>query len=127
MDTLTIRDTNNTDADLATDNQVEAHDKTSSDLTADQATDGQVVEAQGKAIDEQAAEVQDVSELTPVVDLSCNTLNKVVEHDAVSAQKKRIKLIDSECIIMGEELEINLAQQLLKKQFPRVYIYTASK
>jgi len=124
MDTLTIRDTNNTDADLATDNQVEAHDKTSSDLTADQATDGQVVEAQGKAIDEQAAEVQDVSELTPVVDLSCNTLNKVVEHDAVSAQKKRIKLIDSECM---EELEINLAQQLLKKQFPRVYIYTASK
>ena len=53
----------------------------------------------------------------PVVDLSLDMSHEDgAEHD-VSPQKKRIKLIDSERIIMGEELtdtEINLAQQLLK-------------
>ena len=40
-----------------------------------------------------------------------------------SPAKKRAKIIDTEHIIMGEELtdlEINLAQQLLKKQFANI-------
>ena len=40
-----------------------------------------------------------------------------------SPAKKRAKIIDTERIIMGEELtdlEINLAQQLLKKQFANI-------
>ena len=40
-----------------------------------------------------------------------------------SPAKKRATIIDTECIIMGEELtdlEINLAQQLLKKQFANI-------
>jgi len=45
MDTLSIRDTSNADADPATNNQVEVQDKPSSYPTADQAT---VVEAQGR-------------------------------------------------------------------------------
>ena len=53
----------------------------------------------------------------PVVHLSLDMSHEgAAEHD-VSPQKKRIKQIDSERIIMGEELtdtEINLAQQLLK-------------
>ena len=123
MDTLSIRDTSNADADLATNNQVEFQDKPSSYPTADQAT---VVEVQGRAIDDQAAEVQDV---TPVVDLSSDLLDEAVKYDAVSPQKKRIKLLDSERIIMGEELtdlEINLAQQLLKKQFPNLNGFTCT-
>ena len=42
---------------------------------------------------------------------------------ACSPAKKRAKIIDTESIIMGEELtdlEINLAQQLLKKQFANI-------
>ena len=59
---------------LYTDNQVEVQDKTSSDSTTDQAND------------DQAAEVQDVAELTPVVDFSSEKLAEAVEHDAVSPQ-----------------------------------------
>jgi len=83
-----------------------------------------VIQLQTRAIDDQAAEVQDV---TPVVDLSSDMLDEAVEYDAVSPEMKRIKLVDSERIIMGEkltDLEINLAQQLLKKQFKWVYVYT---
>ena len=133
MDTLSIRDTSTTD--LATDNQaVEIQDRTTDDQAVevqdratddqaievqDRATDNQAVEIQDRATDDQAVEVQDRAELMPVVDLS----DQAVEHNAVSPQKKRMKLIDSEHIIMGEELtdtEINLAQQLLKKQFPNL-------
>ena len=113
MDTLSIRDTSTTD--LATDNQaVEIQDRT---------TDDQAIEVQDRATDDQAVEVQDRAELMPVVDLSSDLSDQAVEHNAVSPQKKRMKLIDSEHIIMGEELtdtEINLAQQLLKKQFPNL-------
>ena len=64
----------------------------------------------------------------PVVNLSSDLSEQAVKCD-VSPQKKRIKLIDSECIIMGEELtdtEINLAQQLLKKQFPKLNGFTST-
>jgi len=64
-----------------------------------------------------------------VVDLSSDMLDKTVEYGAVSPQKKRTKLVDSERIIMGEELtdlEINLAQQLLKKQFPNLNGFTST-
>ena len=46
-----------------------------------------------------------------------------VDLDSKSPQKKRVKHVDIEHIIMGEELsdtEINLAQQLLKTQFPNL-------
>ena len=47
-----------------------------------------------------------------VVDLLDYQEDSAVDLDAKSPQKKRIKLVDTECIIMGEELsdmEINLA------------------
>ena len=57
-----------------------------------------------------------------VVDLSDNQEDSAVDLDAMSPQKKRVKLVDTECIIMGElsNTEINLAQQLLKYQFPNL-------
>ena len=93
INTVSIRDSSDTNSDLASDDQINV---------------------QAKTADDQAAIVQGVAKLMPVVDFSLDTSNEA------GAQKKRIKLIDSECIIMGEELndtEVNLAQQLLKKQF----------
>ena len=55
-----------------------------------------------------------------VVDLSDETPAAYLE-EGNWPQKKRVKLIDTEPIIMGKELsdvEINLAQELLKNQFP---------
>ena len=51
-----------------------------------------------------------------VVDLSDNQEDSAVDLDAKSPQKKRVKLVDTERIIMGElsDTEINIAQQLLK-------------
>ena len=46
-----------------------------------------------------------------------------VDQGTQSPQKKRTKYIDTERIIMDEELsslEINFAQQLLKEQFPKL-------
>ena len=116
MDTLSIRDT----IDPATEDQaVEIQDKF--------ITDNQVVEVQDRATEDQIV-VHSRAELTPVVDLSLDLSGQATEHD-VSPQKKRLKLIDSEHIIMGEELtdtEINLAQQLLKKQFPNLNGFTST-
>ena len=108
INTVSIRDSSDTNSDLASDDQINVQAKTADDQSMDRATD------------DQAAVVQSVAKLMPVVDFSLDMSNEAgAEHD-VSPEKKRIKLIDSECIIMGEELndtEVNLAQQLLKKQF----------
>ena len=72
--------------------------------------DNQVVKVQGKATDNKAL-VQGGTELVPVLDLSLDS-DQVIEDGDVSPQKKRMKLIDTEHIIMGKELtdtEINLA------------------
>ena len=56
-------------------------------------------------------DLSDMSDKTPAAYLEAGNL----------PQKKRVKLIDTEPIIMGKELsdvEINLAQELLKNQFP---------
>ena len=100
MGTLSIRDT----IDPATEDQaVEIQDKFT--------TDNQVVEVQDRATEDQIV-VHSRAELTLVVDLSLDLSGQATEHD-VSPQKKRLMLMDSEHIIMEEELtdtEINLAQ-----------------
>ena len=51
-----------------------------------------------------------------------DTIKDQAEQGTQSPQKKRTKYVDTERIIMGEELsdlEINFAQQLLKEQFPK--------
>ena len=59
-----------------------------------------------------------------MVDLSDqDDFESAVDLDSKSPQKKRVKHVEIEHIIMGEELsdtEINLAQQLLKTQFPNL-------
>ena len=101
MSTLSIGHTITTD--LATEDQaVEVQDRI--------CDDNQVVEVQGRASDSKVL-VQGGDELAPVVDLFLDS-DQVIEHDDVSLQKKSMKLIDREHIIMKEELtdtEINLA------------------
>ena len=59
-----------------------------------------------------------------IVDLSDQEDSEsAIDLNSKSPQKKRVKHVDIEYIIMGEELndtEINLAQQLLKTQFPNL-------
>ena len=58
-----------------------------------------------------------------------DTIKDQAEQGTQSPQKKRTKYVDTERIIMGEELsdlEINFAQQLLKEQFQWVGIFTLS-
>jgi len=67
-------------------------------------------------------EKSQMTTLTPSTVIPCNVHNNmVVEEVACSPPKKRVKKFSEEAIIMGEKLsdvEINLAQRILKTQFP---------